>query len=125
MRNARSKKVREYRKALRGAKGTISLWKLFDHLFPEYDQGPRWSHDWRTWWDQIHNIRDEWFREITRESAVWYSGCGNAPAWFRRDLNRQRRNKDSQALRDAVAHGDDFEDFSFSRPRKDVNWLWW
>jgi hypothetical protein len=126
MRNPRLNKLREYRKALRGAKGYISLWKLFDHIHPECEKDPRWWHpDWRTWLDQVDNIREDWFREITHEPVSFHYGGGNAPAHFRRDVNRSNRNKEKQAIRDAASNNVDWEDFTLPRPRRNVNWLWW
>jgi hypothetical protein len=127
MRNPYAKKLREYRKALRGAKGYISLWKLFDHIHPEWDKNPhRWfDPNWRIWHDQVDNIRDDWFRRITRQPIDGFHGMGNAPAHFRRDLNRNRRNKEKQAIRDAMAGNIDWDEFSLPRFRRNANWLWW
>ena len=126
MRNPRSEKIREYRKAIRGAKGYISLWKLFDFLHPEYQIFPRWHSDWSAWWDQVDNIQDDWFRGITHEAAIQHYGGGtSSPAWFRQNLNRRQRNKEKQAIRDATAGENEWEDFALPRYRRNANGLWW
>ncbi len=125
MRNHRSNKVREYRKSLRGAKGTISLWKLFYELHPEYDRPHRWWPEWTTWWDYVEEIRIDWFSQLAQTPAGDYSGCGNAPAHFRRDLNRMQRSREKQALRNAISNDADWEDFTMPRHRRDADWLWW
>lgn len=122
MRNARRDKVREYRKAIRGAKGTISLWTLFEREYPR----PRWTfifdnitvlHEWEM-------LREEWMRERTREPVSTFHGMGNASASFRRDLNRLHRAKEKQSLRQAVLC-DQLEDYANPRPRRNANWLYW
>lgn len=95
MRNARQNKIREYRKAIRGAKGTICLWKLFDKLHPNFfPKGRRWWFGGTVWWHAYRKAQREWMRNLTQEPAGQFHGMGNASASFRRDLNRLHRAKE-------------------------------
>lgn len=48
----------------------------------------------------------------------------NAPARFRRDIERNKRAKDKNELRRINKQGD-YEEYSFNPRRKDAAWLWW
>lgn len=122
MRNARAKKIREYRKAIRAAKGTTSLWILFEREHPR----PRWTTilNNTTTLHQWESLRERWMRARTKEPVGSFLGMGNAPADFRRDLNRLHRAKEKQALRKAIDR-DELEDYSNPRQRRNANWLWW
>ena len=123
MRNHRSRKIREYRKSIRGAKGYISLWKLFNRLFPDNNPYHYSDNGWSLWYQQRRNFRDEWFRKITTTCLDNLHGESNAPAHFRRELNRLHRNKEKQAMRDAAANCD--WDLTLPRFRRNANSLWW
>ena len=67
---------------------------------------------------------EEWMRRATGGGDPrnrW--ALGAPPAWFRRHLNRLRRSRDKQAMREQLRDGVD--DVTLPRRRRDVGWLWW
>jgi len=98
-------------------------------------------------WDRIHGNRwlnfrngeshcdcESWHECLNREYEfrakmlgcyqyqMWYGG--NAPADFRRHLNRQQRAREKAALANAFSKGD-WDDFVLPRYRHNANWNWW
>lgn len=100
------------------------LYDLFERINPEYNRDRvRWNeYGWRQWLDICQNAEDDWISKTTGAARTFW-GAGNAPAWFRRKLNRHRRTKEKQALRCAFLN-DDWEDFTLSSHRNNANWLW-
>lgn len=133
MRNPRQKKLRDLRKAWLSGDG-FSLYRYFDKLYPEYDwrlhhrRNPSNGESWSERYHAERKLRYEWLLEILGADvlqAAPYGGNGNSPAHFRRDLNRHRRAQEKQALREAIAHGDDWDEIEFPHFRRNANWLWW
>lgn len=72
---------------------------------------------------ECRNREHEWrarFMGCYQYQMYWGT---NAPAGFRRDLNRKQRTREKAALRKAFLKYE-FEDFSLPRHRHDVEWLY-
>lgn len=77
----------------------------------------------REWCDAYYRKEEEWL--VQKLGISYYDvGLGNAPAWFRRDLNRAQRTKEKAALRRAFLN-DEWDDFQLPKYRHNANWLWW
>lgn len=63
----------------------------------------------------------EWIDKLARYMESGTHKFGNAPAWFRRQLNTNLRAEQRTAL-SKVRHGD--YDAMFPVFKKDANWLW-
>lgn len=100
---------------------------IFTKCHPEHDwrnfkfpKGTPWEAR-RPHWQEADRAEDEWILHAVGPRRTRFS-CGTPPAWFRRQLNRQRRAKDRQAMREQLRDGE--EPMAHRRPR-DVRWLWW
>lgn len=115
-RDPRRDKIRDLRRA-------HGLWrKLWQKLHPEC--GVRWTirlcdHQL---WDLVYNAEDEWIRGMLGHPAYVPHMPGNAPAHYRRTMNKLRRAKDKQAMREQLRDGE--TDIIIPRHRRDVNWDW-
>lgn len=63
--------------------------------------------------------------EIKRFHADKPSGYHNAPASFRRCLNRTRKAKEKAVVRKLCSGQIDFDEYIINSRRKEANWLWW
>lgn len=125
MRDSRRKKKRDLRRAYLGGDHP-SLHALFERVNPDPNRIARYKwrvYDIAVWFDRW-NSESEWIREKTGLPSTRQRGWGNAPAWFRRDLNRNLRAKQKAVLRKAFLD-DDWDDFDLPRHRRNANWNWW
>lgn len=95
------------------------------------DYVPYWvCTDWERIEDRYQRVQLDGEKKklaLVQYHADWGTGaywCGNAPAWFRRDLERVKRAKDKAELKRIMTKGD-YEEYSFNPRRDDVGWLWW
>lgn len=132
MQDPRSKKVRDFRRAFLSS-SRPSLYRLFEKLNPEYsDRGEKsWRYSIRSrfpslreWYDLCEQRKEEWIRKSIGCSVSFGYLFGNAPAWFRRQLNRKQRTREKRILNKAFRHGD-WDDLLLPRCRRNANWLWW
>lgn len=107
-------KKRDLRKAFLGG-DRPSLFEMFDKEHPE-------SNNYDNWYI-YRNEKQAWITEKLGYRDSWHHG-GNAPADFRRDLNREHRAKEKAALRRAFLR-DEWDDFQLPRYKHNANWLWW
>ena len=120
MRDPKRKKRLDLRRKIFSAQNPSS-YAFFDKLFG-YDK-PRWTvalKD-RSEWDDYYSRHAEW---VTLICGFDTPTCGNAPAWYRRDLNRQLRRKQKRALERSVREWD-FDSYPIPNHRRNANWLWW
>ncbi len=111
-------KLRDLRRIARSAQRP-RIYDLFDVYHPEYkkyDQS-RDRLDWHIHWDAQH----DWVAQV---AGGCQGGWGGVPSSFRRDRNRQLRNRQKAALNRAF-RADDWGDFSLPRGRNDIAWLYW
>jgi len=97
---------------------------MFEREHPELKFDARFNTRFDyNWWDICHHKEEEW---LVRKLGISYHdvGMGNAPAWFRRDLNRTQRAKEKAVLHRAFLR-DEWDDFQLPRYRHNVNWNWW
>lgn len=122
----RKEKQRDLRRAFAGG-DRPGLYRMYDHLHPEDINRNLWCFRlrWLEYYYEYRNERDHW---IKKQIGVFPNeignGMGNAPASYRRELNRQRRSKQKQAIRNAMSR-QDWDDFDLPRFKRDVNWMWW
>jgi len=75
-------------------------------------------------WQAFDRVEDEWLEAATN-GRPWRRWCwGAPPAWFRRGLNKLRRARDRQTLREQLRDGD-HDEVSMPRHRRNARWLWW
>ncbi len=103
---------------------------IFSKLHPEDStHKERWTfrRHWPQEWMRRCNEEEQWIYEKIKVPYNSGYDMGNAPAHFRRDLNRRRRNQENQAIRNLIASGcgEDFDNFLLPRFRRDANWNWW
>jgi len=119
-RDPRREKARDLRRLDHGR-----LRDIFFKLHPE--------HDWRNFshlaiedWRVLHRAADRawavWFRLATGRGEEMHFYSAAPPAWFRRGLNRLRRARERQAIREQLARDDDVSPTRYCR---DARWLWW
>jgi len=100
------------------------LWDMFRKVHPEFDWVNRPKNtdyaEWRLLFSISHEAGEEWIRRVTgcRHVRSW----GAPPAWFRRGLNKLRRSREKQAMREQLARGGDV---TLPRSRRNARWLWW
>jgi len=120
-RDPRREKARDLRRLDAGRLRDIFIkqhpeydWRNFNHLSLE---------DWRVLWRASDRAWDVWVCSATGRGAPPQKFSASAPpASFRRDLNRLRRARERQAIREQLARGGDV---SPPRHRRDARWLWW
>ena len=120
MRDSKRKKLLDLRRKIFSAQNP-NTYSLFDKISGY--KNPRWTRRFRdrSGWDVYYNLHAEWTASICGYDA---SSSGNAPAWFRRDLNRQLRRKQKRAL-DRGCREWDFDSYPIPNHRRNANWLWW
>lgn len=121
-RDPKREKLRDLRRMDSGR-----LSSIFNKCHPE--------HDWKNFefpdgtrlrdrlmrWQESNRAEDEWILQTVGGGRSRYS-CGAPPSWFRRQLNRKRRAKGKQAMREQLRDG---RDVTPPPRRRDVRWLWW
>ena len=119
MRDPYRKKQRDLRRVARSAQRP-NIHELFDVYHPEYKEYDRscFSGDWKIYW----NAQWAWASKIAGGGPC--TGMGGAPAYFRRDRNRQLRTRQKAALNRAF-RDDNWDDFILPHGHHDVAWLWW
>ena len=84
------------------------------------------------WWDfrdfecpeELSTNYKKYVKAYYHKDTNHYGWNGNAPASFRRSLNRLRRGRDSNEIKRINAHGN-YEEYSFDPWKKDAGWLYW
>lgn len=119
MKDARRKKIRQYRRMLYTDYGT-SLHRICDRENEAYHikyifKGGFDDNEWNQRKDSLRKMAGV----KTLRPANW-----NAPANFRRDRNRDLRAKQKEALTRAFLN-DDWDNFVLPRGRRDAAWLYW
>lgn len=114
----RREKVRDLRRMDSGR-----LSDIFVKCYPEHDwrnfkfpSGMSWEER-RIRWCESDRAEDEWILRAVGSGRTRYS-CA-PPAWFRRQLNRKRRAKAKQTMREQLRDG---EDVTTPRRPRDVRW---
>lgn len=117
MNDPRKKKQRNLRKAFAGGDRPC-LYKMYDYLHPSDSS---WFFRYRA---EYRNERDHWLKKQIGvfPDEIKY-GVGNAPAFYRRLLNRQLRAQQKQAIQNTMKY-QDWENFDLPRFKRNVNWLW-
>jgi len=112
-------KRRDLRRAYLSGNGP-RIRDIFRKEHPEFNT-PIWHS--KEWWDICCQKEEEW---LAHKLGISYYDCswGNAPASFRRNLNRAQRSKEKSVLRRAFLK-DEWDDFQLPRYRHNANWLWW
>ena len=116
-------KKRELRRAISG--GGFSLYRYYD----------RCHHGTRRWWKRdcgcssfevCLNQEYEWIAHRLGITVAELRGVswGAPPADFRRELNKNYRNRSKAALRKAEIN-DDWDDFVLPAFHRDARWLYW
>ena len=97
-------------------RNTPQLRKACDRVGPP--EGDILDHDS---WQRAWNAQEDWMRKKVGLTRIpWYPD--NAPAHFRRSINRQRRAQVRQSMREQLRDGVD--DIVLPRFRRDANWRW-
>ena len=103
-------------------------WKLFAQYCPDLsDRNPCTGQiNWTKWsipelYEESRNQEKEWKLRICGYEPYWQP---SAPAWYRRERNRQLRTRQKAVLNKAIQE-DDWDNFILPRGRNDINWLWW
>ena len=73
-------------------------------------------------WNAYQQKEDEWMFHKLGISRL--GGTGNAPAWFRRKLNKLQRVREKAALRSAYLRNE-WNNFQLPRYHRNANWEWW
>lgn len=103
------------------------LMTIFYKCHPEYDWRKLTFPDdygaYHKMLEELHRIEDEWIHGATGGRRGRHRYCGGTPpAWFRRGLNRLRRARARQAMREQIRHDGDV---LLPRQVRNVRWLWW
>ena len=128
MRDPRSKKKRDLRKALYSGHGWDAT-GLYNELNPKCSRRRSWFRrgvvcDCYSW-EVCHNREDEFVCHYVGVDGWERYGhpMAHSPSWYRRQLNRLQRCREKRALRHAFIN-DAWDDFLLPKNRREAAYYW-